>query len=73
MEKIIEEKSIDDSKSEEVKKDKNGRKDKKEESDIESKNSYFYVYDPNDEDKEIRKDSVNIIDPDRIYKILKKH
>ena len=73
LEKIIEEKSIDDIKSEEVKKDKNDRKDKKEEWDKESKNSYFYEYDPNDEDKEIRKDSANIINPDKIYKILKKH
>ena len=69
LEKIIEEKSIDDSKNEEIKKDINDRKDKKEE----SNNGYFYVYDPNDEDKEIGKDSANIIDPDKIYKILKKH
>ena len=30
----------------------------------------FYVYDPNEEDKDISKYSANIIVPEEVYKIL---
>ena len=67
LDKNIEEKIVENNKSKEVK------KDKKEEKNLERRESCFYAYDPNDEDKDIGKYSANIIDPDSIYRILGEH
>ena len=63
--KILKKKIIDDIKNEKIKDNKN--------EDNESKKSYFYEYDPNEEDKNIGKFSANIIDPEEINEILGKN
>lgn len=37
---------------------------------VQRNKNYFYKYDPNDEDKDIGKNSANIINPEKIYSIL---
>ena len=64
-EKNFKKKIIDDIKNEKIKDNKN--------EDNESKKSYFYEYDPNEEDKNIGKFSANIIDPEEINEILGKN
>ena len=64
-EKNFKKKIIDDIKNEKIKDNKN--------EDNESKKSYFYEYDPNEEDKNIGKFSANIIDPEEINAILGKN
>ena len=64
-EKNFKKKIIDDVKNEKIKDNKN--------EDNESKKSYFYEYDPNEEDKNIGKFSANIIDPEEINAILGKN
>ena len=52
------------------KKDKEKNKKDNKEFDTKSSKSYFYKYDPNEEDKDIERFSANIIVPDTINKIL---
>ena len=61
FEKIIENK---------IKEDDKNRKTKCNKKEDVHKESTFYIYDPNKEDEEINQNSVNIIVPDSIYKII---
>ena len=59
---------------EEIIKDDDKRKEvKNKQNSMTSQESCFYIYDPNEEDKDIGKFSANIIVPDTIYTILGKH
>ena len=58
----------------EIIKDDDKRKEvKNKQNSMTSQESCFYIYDPNEEDKDIGKFSANIIVPDTIYTILGKH
>ena len=57
-------------KEESKKEDKQQNKNDNKEFETKSSKSYFYKYDPNDEDKDIERFSANIIVPDTINKIL---
>jgi hypothetical protein len=76
--KIIsfEKKNKNENKEKEIKKGKNDNNSSKKNSNkineinFQNNQKMFYVYDPNEEDKDISKYSANIIVPEEVYKIL---